>query len=79
MSTHYRDIIKQALREFDNSQTEGVYDSLSWTGLMGSGTFNPSTGLFSESTVAWSNLTQTERLDIINARNNFINSNPNCQ
>ena len=79
MSTHYRDIIKQTLKEFDNSQTEAVYDALSWTGLMGTGTFNASTGLFSKSTVAWSNLTQTQRLNIINTRNNFNNNNPNCQ
>jgi len=79
MSTHYRDIIKQALKEFDSSQAEAIYEALSWTGLMGTGTFNTSTGLFSESTVAWSNLTQTQRLNIISNRNNFIKNNPNCQ
>lgn len=65
MAQHYRDIIKQALKEFDNSQTEEVYNALSWTGL--------------QNTVAWNNLTQIERDNINQAITNFNSNNPNCQ
>ncbi len=40
MSTHYRGIIEQALRDFDNTQSDAVYEALAWTGLMGDGTFD---------------------------------------
>ncbi|EDP95084.1 hypothetical protein U8527_08650 [Kordia algicida OT-1] len=79
MAQHYRDTIKQALREFDNTQTESVYDALSWSGLMGTGVLNPTTGLLTNSTQAWINLSQEERLNIINTINTFNSSNQNCQ
>ena len=79
MAQHYRNIIKQTIQEFDNTQTNEVYEALSWTGLMGTGIYDSTTGLFSESTVAWSNLLQSERFNIINKINNFNNSNQNCQ
>ncbi|MFD0991675.1 hypothetical protein ACFQ1U_00510, partial [Tenacibaculum geojense] len=79
MAQHYRDIIKQTLMEYDANQTDATYEALAWTGLMGSGTFDSTTGLYSNSTVAWTNLSQQERLNIITTINTFNSSNPNCQ
>jgi len=80
MAQHYRDIIEQTLREYDNnSQTDETYKALAWIGLMGEGTFNSGTGLTSNPTIAWANLTQDERLNIINTYQTFKNNNPNCQ
>lgn len=79
MAQHYRGIIKNTLREFDPNQPEEVYDALSWVGLMGSGELNFTTGLYENSTVAWAGLNETERLSVISVRNNFNNSNPNCE
>lgn len=79
MAQHYRKIIKQALKEFDVSQPEQTYDALSWVGLMGSGTFNSNTGLYSNSTKAWINIPQNQRLDIINTINTFNSNNPKCK
>ncbi|WP_157603714.1 hypothetical protein [Polaribacter atrinae] len=79
MAQHYRGIIKQALKNFDSTQSEQTYNALSWVGLMGSGTFNSSTGLYSNSTQAWINTSLSERLNILNTINNFNTSNPNCQ
>lgn len=33
MASHFRDVIKSALKEFDPTQPEEIYDSLSWTDL----------------------------------------------
>ncbi|MEM6517002.1 MAG: hypothetical protein AAF688_12520 [Bacteroidota bacterium] len=79
MAQHYRDIIEQALREYDPNQTDATYEALAWTGLMGSGVFDSATGLYENSTVAWSNLSQTERLNIISSNNTFNSTNSNCQ
>jgi hypothetical protein len=65
MAQHYRDIIKQALKEFDNSQTDEIYEALAWTGL--------------KNTVAWNNLTQTKRDSINQTITDFNTNNPNCQ
>ncbi|WP_298489448.1 hypothetical protein [uncultured Maribacter sp.] len=65
MAQHYRDIIKQALKEFDNSQTDEIYEALAWTGL--------------QNTVAWNNLTQTKRDSISQTITDFNTNNPNCQ
>lgn len=68
------------MQEFDPSQTDEVYEAIAWAGLMGSG--NPIdnvTGLPPYPTVAWSNVSQQDRLQIINTYNNFKNSNPPCQ
>ncbi len=65
MAQHYRDIIKQALQEFDNTQTNEVYDALSWIGL--------------KNTIAWNNLTQPEIDSIDQTIINFENNNSNCQ
>jgi len=79
MAEHYRYIIKDALMEYDNSQTEVFYDALAWKGLMGSGAnavIDQFTGLVVDSqtgenlsTVAWIHLTPNERLGIIYIQN----------
>lgn len=65
MAQHYRDIIKQALEEFDNTHTDEIYEALAWTGL--------------QNTVAWNNLSQSERDNISQTIANFNSNNPNCQ
>ncbi len=80
MAQHYRDIISDAIKEFDNNQhTQDIYDALAWVGLMGEGSINMTTGLTSNPTVAWQNLTQTQRINIINTVTTFESSNTNCQ
>jgi hypothetical protein len=79
MAEHYRKIIKQALKEFDGSQPEEIYDALSWTGLMGSGTFNSNIGLYANSTKAWINIPQNQRIDILNTISLFNTNNPKCK
>ena len=81
MAQHYIDVISDALSEFDNnSSTPNLYNDLAWTGLMGDGLINMSTGLPSEySTVAWLNLTSTERIQILNNYFNHLNSSLPCQ
>ncbi|QEE50177.1 hypothetical protein FUA48_11485 [Flavobacterium alkalisoli] len=78
MAQHYRDIIIQVLKEFDNTQSEDVYEAIAWVGLMGEGTFNAQTGLPQNPTVAWQNIPQAERLQILATYNNYKNSNPSC-
>ncbi|OYQ46131.1 hypothetical protein CHU92_01580 [Flavobacterium cyanobacteriorum] len=79
MAQHYREIIKNALREFDPFQPEEVYEAIAWVGLMGEGDPSPTTGLPPYPTVAWSHDSQAQRLQILNTYNNFKNSNPRCQ
>jgi len=79
MAQHYRGIIIDVLMEYDNSYSNNIYEALSWVGLMGSGPVNQSTGLPPNPTVAWENLSQQERLSIINVYNDFKANNPNCQ
>lgn len=55
------------------------YNALAWIGLMGTGLLDKTTGLTPNPTKAWVNVSQVERLKIINIRNNFINSNQPCQ
>src|SRR5690554_3371762 len=45
MAQHYRNIIINAMKEYDNSHPNELYENLSWIGLMGSGQVNPLTGL----------------------------------
>ena len=71
MATHYRNIIKTGIQEFDPSQEEAVYNALSWSGLLGTGQY--------DSTIAWSNLSPSERLNIISTGTTFANTNPDCQ
>ncbi|MNS93926.1 hypothetical protein D3C72_1281270 [compost metagenome] len=80
MADHYKEVIIQGLKEFDPNQTAEIYNSLSWIGLMGSGGEPDSvTGLLPLSTVAWKNISQSERIKILKIYNNFNNSNPKCQ
>lgn len=64
MAQHYRNVIKQALKEFDDTQTDKVYEALAWIGL--------------ENTVAWNKLPQSEK-DNISHIASFNSNNPNCQ
>lgn len=64
MAQHYIGIIVDALKEYDNNQqTQEVYESIAWLGL--------------EGTIAWNNLSQTERDTISQTRINFINNDTN--
>ncbi|SDX45482.1 hypothetical protein SAMN05216556_13210 [Aequorivita viscosa] len=66
MAQHYRSIITQAIKEYSNNQySQDIYDALAWAGLM--------------NTIAWNNLSLSEKNQIIQTINNFENNNPNCQ
>ncbi|SEA77275.1 hypothetical protein, partial [Psychroflexus halocasei] len=79
MAQHYRETISSFLMQFDNSLTQDQADALAWAGLMGNGLIDESTGLPVNTTVAWSNVSQSQRLIILNRYQSFINNNPNCQ
>jgi len=65
MAQHYRDVIKQALTDYDSSLTETQKEALSWIGLN------------KANIKAWQNLTQPERNSINNTitqiKNTFSN------
>lgn len=52
MAQHYRNIIINAMKEYDNSHPNELYENLSWIGLMGSGQVNPLIGLLSNPRIA---------------------------
>ncbi len=79
MAAHYRHIIIQTMKDFDNTQNDAVYTALSWTGLMGTGVLNSLTGLPQYPTVSWKNTPQQERLKILDSIKTFLSSNPPCQ
>ena len=79
MAQHYINIIIQVLKQYDNTQSSEVYEAIAWGGLMGQGIINSTTGLPLNPTVAWQNIPQTQRLQILNTYNNFKNNNPPCQ
>jgi len=79
MAEHYRGVIVEALKEFDNSYDSEVYEALAWRGLMGSGVIDQNTGLPPNPVVAWENLSQQDRLVILTEYNGFRISNPPCQ
>ena len=66
MAAYYVDVIASALQEFDNSQQPyQFYKDMAWNGLQG--------------TVAWNNLSDTERTRIVNTVvNNRTNGNMTC-
>ncbi|MGK4567912.1 hypothetical protein [Flavobacterium sp. 3HN19-14] len=65
MAQSYRDLVKQVLRDYDNNaHSEAFYDALSWEGL--------------KNTVAWNNLTLSEKSNINTLIINFDNSSTNC-
>ena len=72
MAEKYRNTIKSALAQYDNNQhTDAFYNALVWSGLMGTGTYNSTTGLYDQSTAAWINTPQVERISIHNTITNF--------
>jgi hypothetical protein len=79
MADHYRDIIIQAMKEFDPTQSNETYTALSWIGLMGNGEPNNNTGLTPLPTTAWKNLPQSQRVQILAIYRTFINTNSKCQ
>ena len=73
MAEHYRSMIVDALKDFDNNQhTNEFYKALAWAGLKGTGATNPTTGLPLNATEAWKNLTPTQRADINSIISNTI-------
>ena len=79
MADHYRDIIIQAMKEFDPTQSDETYTALSWIGLMGSGKIDDVTGLPPLPTVAWKNISQAQRKQLLNIFYNFRDTNTPCQ
>ncbi|OOG63825.1 hypothetical protein [Flavobacterium sp. A45] len=80
MAQHYRKIIIQVLKQYDNNQhSDEFYNALAWIGLMGEGDINGTTFLPPNPTVAWGKVPLSERLQIKATYDNFINSTPSCQ
>lgn len=80
MAEHYRNIIVQALKDYDNnSHSDQFYNALAWTGLMGEGDIDASTGLPTNPTIAWQNISQTERLQILSTIHTFVTTETPCQ
>ena len=85
MAANYRNTIILAISEYDNNQhLPSIYEALSWYGLMGTGDYDPITGLYEKSTGAWEhidedpNLTAAqERINIHNTIINFQNNDTN--
>ncbi|KGO78812.1 hypothetical protein Q763_16630 [Flavobacterium beibuense F44-8] len=65
MAAHFMDIIIQAMKEYDSSQSEEVYEAIAWIGLKG--------------TISWNNLTQEQRDNYNNIESNYLANNPSCQ
>lgn len=72
-------IIKDILKEYDNTQSEDVYTAIAWSGLMGVGVVNDITGLPPQPTAAWVNVPQAERVRLNYIYNNFKKINTPCQ
>lgn len=65
MAQHYRTIIVNTLKQFDNTKPESLYQALAWEGL--------------QNTVAWNLLSPSEKASINTIISNFNSSNSNCQ
>lgn len=57
MEQHYRDIIKNYLKQIDSSIKDSEAESMAWVGL--------------QNTVAWTNLGSVEQNNILNTYNNW--------
>ncbi|WP_325261048.1 hypothetical protein [Flavobacterium sp.] len=82
MAQHYRQIIIQVLKQYDNNQhSDEFYNALAWIGLMGEGEIEVDsvTGLPPVPSVAWKNVPLDQRLQILSIYKNFLKNNPPCQ
>lgn len=79
MATLMRETIIKVMKQYDNTQTEKVYEALSWVGLMGEGEINYNTGMPPQPTSTWAVIPQVERLKILETYNNFKTNNIPCQ
>lgn len=72
MASHYRSIIADILQEFDNNRLlRSDYEAITWQGL---GEFENN-----QSTIAWQNLTSSEKTQITAIINqNFYSGPSNC-
>jgi hypothetical protein len=65
MAQHYRNIIKEALKQYDNNQhDDNFYETLSWFGL--------------KNTTAWNNLSPTEKATINTNLQNIYQNEEYC-
>lgn len=78
MADLYRNVIEKALRQFNDSFSDDVYEAFAWEGLMGSGKINPNTYLYTNSTDAWKNLSLQKRKSLVNKIFNFRANHPKC-
>ncbi len=65
MAVHFVPIIVSALKEFDDSFDEEVYEALSWVGL--------------KNTISWNNLNEQDQNNFNQIRVNFLIANENCE
>jgi hypothetical protein len=82
MAQHYRQIVVQVLKQYDgNAHSDEFYNALAWIGLMGEGEFpiDSPTGLPPVPSVAWKNVPQSQRLQILSIYKDFLNTNVSCQ
>lgn len=64
MAEHYRGIIVQTLKEYDDTYADEVYEALAWVGL--------------KNTHAWNELSEEEQNNINSTISSFNSSNPDC-
>lgn len=79
MAEHFRGIIEQALRDFDDSLSDLQYEAIAWVGLKGGSPLDKDTGLPSNPTAAWKEVPKTKRLLLNSIYEDFINDNPDCK
>lgn len=92
MAAHYIGTISNSLMQFDPTLTQTQAEALAWTGLKAGvnadadSEIDSQTGLVvdpvtgaNESSIAWYNKTQSERLNLNQIREQFIQNHPPCQ